>query len=120
MTTAAILMLGLVAGIAGGMFGVGGGLIMVPALLFLFQYTELQSFGTSLAAMLPPVGLFGVFEYYRGGHVNVRAAILLAIGIVLGMWLGARIMINVPAPMVKKVYGAFLIVIGIRFLLGIK
>src|SRR5258708_40111492 len=71
-----LLAVGLVAGVCAGMFGIGGGLIIVPALLYFFKMTELQSIGTSLAALILPVGLLGAAEYYRNGYINIRYAAL--------------------------------------------
>ena len=117
MTTLLLLAIGLIAGVFAGMFGIGGGLIIVPALLFLLGLKELEAIGTSLAALIPPVGLLGAAEYYRNGYMNLRFAGLLAVGIFLGAYFGARIMIPLPPEVIRRLYGVFLLVIAARMLL---
>jgi hypothetical protein len=116
MTILILLGIGLVAGVAAGMFGIGGGLIIVPALIFLLKAKELEAIGTSLAALIPPVGLLGAAEYYRNGYINLKHALLLAIGIFLGAYFGARIMISLPPHVIRRVYGSFLLLIAARML----
>ena len=117
MTTLLLLAIGVIAGVFAGMFGIGGGLIIVPALLFLLGLKELEAIGTSLAALIPPVGLLGAAEYYRNGYMNLRFAGLLAVGIFLGAYFGARIMIPLPPEVIRRLYGVFLLVIAARMLL---
>ncbi len=116
MTYLALLGIGLVAGVFAGMFGIGGGLIIVPALIFLLKASELEAIGTSLAALIPPVGLLGAAEYYRNGYINLRYAGLIALGIFIGAFFGARIMIGLPPHVIRRLYAAFLLVIGARML----
>lgn len=111
-----LLAIGLVAGVFAGMFGIGGGLIIVPALLFLVKMKDLEAIGTSLAALIPPVGLLGAIEYYRNGYINIKYAALIAAGIFVGALFGARIMIGLPPGIVKRVYAAFLIAVAARML----
>jgi hypothetical protein len=111
-----LLGIGLVAGVFAGMFGIGGGLIIVPALLLILQVKELEAIGTSLAALIPPVGLLGAAEYYRNGYINLRFAALLAVGIFLGAYFGARIMIALPPALVRRVYAGFLFLVATRML----
>lgn len=117
MNSLILLGIGLVAGVAAGMFGIGGGLIIVPALMFIVHMKDLESIGTSLAALIPPVGLLGAFEYYRNGHMNVKYAALLAAGLFVGAYFGAKIMIGLPPHLIKRVYASFLIVIAARMLI---
>jgi len=117
MTYLVLLGIGLVAGVAAGMFGIGGGLIIVPALIFLLKFKELEGIGTSLAALIPPVGLLGAFEYYRNGFINIRYALLIAIGLFLGAYFGARIMIGLPPATIRRIYGIFLALISARMLI---
>ena len=111
-----LLAIGLLAGVFAGMFGIGGGLIIVPALLFLLKMKELEAIGTSLAALIPPVGLLGAAEYYRNGYINLRWAALIALGLFLGAYFGARIMIGLPPVLIRRLYAAFLFVIATRML----
>jgi uncharacterized membrane protein YfcA len=112
----ALLGIGIVAGVFAGMFGIGGGLIIVPALIFLFQMKELEAIGTSLAALIPPVGLLGAAEYYHGGYINVRYAALIAIGLFAGAYFGARIMVGLPPHAIRRLYAVFLFVVATRML----
>jgi uncharacterized protein len=117
MTTLILLALGLVAGVFAGMFGIGGGLIIVPALLFFVKLKEVEAIGTSLAALIPPVGLLGAAEYYRNGFINIRYAGLVALGLFVGAYFGARIMISLPPDLIRRLYGIFLLAIAARMLI---
>ena len=116
MVSLMLLAVGLVAGVFAGMFGIGGGLIIVPALLLLLKVKELEGIGTSLAALIPPVGLLGAAEYYRNGCINLRWAALIAVGLFLGAYFGARIMIGLPPVLIRRLYAAFLFLIATRML----
>ena len=117
MNLVTLLAIGLTAGVAAGMFGIGGGLIIVPALIFFLKLEPLQAIGTSLAAIIPPVGLLGAAFYYRSGYINVKFAALIAAGLFVGALFGAKIMISLPKTVVLRVYGAFLVVIAARMLI---
>ncbi len=108
--------IGLLAGVFSGMFGIGGGLLIVPALVFLMKMDDLDAIATSLAALIPPVGLLGALEYYRGGYINIRYAALLAAGLFIGAFFGAKIMMGIPAVYIRKMYGLFLLAISVRLL----
>ncbi len=113
-----VLLIGLAAGIAGGMFGIGGGAIMVPAMVLLLGMSQKFSTGTSLVAQIFPIGILAAVVYYRAGNVNIRQGMLLAVGLVLGNLLGA-LFANQPFisdEVMKKIYGVFLLVIGARYL----
>lgn len=116
MTWIALLLIGLGAGILSGMFGIGGGIVMVPALLFFLNLKELEAIGTSLAAIIPPVGLLGAATYYRAGHINLKYALLLAAGLFVGAYFGAQITTSLNPATVRRLYGSFLLVISIRLL----
>lgn len=116
MTNVALVVIGLVAGVFAGMFGIGGGLIIVPALLFLLKVKEAEAIGTSLAALIPPVGLLGAMEYYRQGFMNVRYAALVALGLFLGAYFGARITTSLPPETIRRIYGLFLLAVAARML----
>lgn len=112
-----LLLLGLGAGVLAGMFGIGGGAIIVPALVGLLKFDQKLANGTSLAALLLPVGLGGVITYYREGYLDPASAALVAIGLAVGALGGARLALGLPSHRVKQFYGFFLIIIGLRFLL---
>jgi len=120
MTYLALLGIGLVAGVFAGMFGIGGGLIIVPALIYLLGAKELEAIGTSLAALIPPVGLLGAAEYYRNGFINLRYAGLIALGLFVGALFGAKIMIGLPPHVIRRMYGVFLLIIAGRMLIAGK
>jgi uncharacterized membrane protein YfcA len=112
-----LLGVGLAAGVAAGMFGIGGGLIIVPALIFLLGMKEKQAIGTSLAALIPPVGLLGAAEYYRNGYINIKYAALIAVGLFIGAYFGARIVMSMPDALIRRIYAIFLLVIAARMLI---
>ena len=110
------LAIGLVAGVFAGMFGIGGGLIIVPALALLFKVDIRSATGTSLAALIPPVGLLGAYEYWHAGLINMKWALLIAAGLFVGAYFGAKIVIGLDPVVIKRLYGAFLLLISIRML----
>lgn len=110
---AMFLGIGVIAGLVAGLFGVGGGILIVPALTFLAGFTQEKATGTSLAVLLPPVGLLAVIEYYRHGDVDLKAGLIIAAGLVLGAWLGAMGAHKVGEPGLKITFGIFVIVIGL-------
>lgn len=113
-----ILLVGLVAGFAGGMFGIGGGAIMVPALVLLLGIEQKVATGTSLAAQVLPIGLLGAVVYYRNGNLNIKWGLLLALGLLVGNLFGAQLANQkfISGEMMKKLYGGFLLVIAARYL----
>jgi uncharacterized protein len=112
-----LVAIGLFAGVCAGMFGIGGGIVIVPALIYLVKMQQVAAIGTSLASLVPAVGIFGAIEYYRNGFVNVKYAALIAMGLAMGAFFGARIMIGLPPGVSRKIYAVFMIVIGIQMLL---
>lgn len=112
----ALIGVGLVAGIMSGMFGIGGGNIIVPFLILFLHYPAKRAIATSLGALLAPVGLPGVIYYYRAGTLDLRVAGMLAIGLVMGTVVGARFNIRTSGETVKFLYGLFLIFVAARFL----
>ena len=113
----ALFALGLAAGVASGMFGIGGGIILVPALLLVFGTREVEAMATSLAALVPPVGLLGAYEHYRAGNVNVPYAAMIAAGMFFGAWVGAKIGLGIAPALLQRMYGVFLLVIGARIVI---
>ena len=111
-----LLGIGLAAGILSGMFGIGGGVIIIPALLYIVKLKPVQAIATSLAALIPPVGLLGAYEYYRKGDIHVRTAALIATGLFVGAFFGAKITLALPPNAVRRGYAVFLVLIAIRML----
>lgn len=107
------LVIGLCAGILAGMFGIGGGVVIVPALMLIAKMQAQSSVGTSLAALLLPVGILGAWHYYRHGFVDVRIALWIALGLVLGAWLGAYFAVKLPARELQRAFAVFLGVVAV-------
>ncbi|MGA2298236.1 MAG: sulfite exporter TauE/SafE family protein [FCB group bacterium] len=108
---------GIVAGVLSGLFGIGGGLVMVPMMVTFMNFSTKKAVGTSLGALLLPVALPGVIMYYNAGQLNISASALLAAGLVIGSIIGAKITISLPTPIVKKVYAVFLLVMSLQFII---
>ena len=110
--TGLLIGIGLAAGVAAGLFGIGGGILVVPALIFLADFTQAKATGTSLAVLLPPVGILACLEYYRHGNVDIRAAALIALGLVAGAYLGALGAQKAGETWMKVSFGVFVILTG--------
>lgn len=110
--------LGLVAGVFGGMFGIGGGTILIPALVYLFGLTQHQAQGTTLAILVPPIGLLAALRYWQAGNVKLSIAGFICIGFFIGGLLGANVVHGISEPMLKKLFGVYLLCISIRMILA--
>ncbi|HEY7295897.1 MAG TPA: sulfite exporter TauE/SafE family protein [Dehalococcoidia bacterium] len=117
-TIAAYAALGLTAGVLSGMVGIGGGILIVPALVFLFGLSQHQAQGTTLALLVPPIGFLGAWTYYRQGYVDLRLAALIAVGFFLGSLFGARLSVGLSDKMLARVFGSAVVLIGAKMLLG--
>ena len=109
MTIFILLMIGLSAGLLSGLFGIGGGVLIVPALVYGLGFSQKLAVGTSLAILLPPVGIAAVLSYHRNGYVDFKAAIIIALMLVLGSWIGAQFAEYLNAKQMKLMFGIFLI-----------
>lgn len=112
------VILGLVAGIFGGVFGIGGATILIPGLVYLGKLTQHQAQGTVLAALLPPVGIFAVLRYYHAGNVKLPFAAFICIGFLVGGLIGAQLAQNMSEPLLKKLFGIFLLAISLNMILS--
>ncbi len=112
-----VLIIGLIAGVLGGFFGVGGGVLIVPSLVLLLAIPQHTAVGTSLGALLPPVGVLGAWEYYKHGDLNIPYAALLALGLAIGAYFGAQIALQLSGPLLRRAFGIFLIAIAVRLLM---
>lgn len=112
------VIIGLFGGIAAGLFGVGGGIVIVPALIYWAGFSQHLATGTSLAVLLPPIGLAAAFEYYRHGNVDVRAAAILAAMMFLGSWVGAYAANHMSGPYLRLIFGVFVCGLGIYLVYG--
>ncbi|MFN9711142.1 MAG: sulfite exporter TauE/SafE family protein [Bacteroidota bacterium] len=99
-----LLLIGLAAGILGGMVGVGGGLIVVPALVFFFGFSQHQAQGTSLGLLVLPVALFGMINYYKAGHIDFKVVGLLALSFLAGSYWGSKWALSLPQETIKKYF----------------
>jgi uncharacterized membrane protein YfcA len=112
----ALGVLGLTAGLLSGMFGIGGGLVIVPILTMFFAYETKTAVGTSLLALLAPTGLLGVLEFWRRGEIRILPGVLIALGLFCGAYFGARLTGAISISTMKRAYAVFLIVVAIYFL----
>jgi uncharacterized membrane protein YfcA len=112
------IILGLTAGVLSGLVGIGGGVLIVPALVFLFGMTQQQAQGTTLALMVPPIGLLAAWTYYQKGFVDLRAAALICIGFVLGGLIGSKVATHLSNSVLEKTFGVAMLLISIKMIVG--
>jgi uncharacterized membrane protein YfcA len=110
--------IGLCSGVLSGIFGIGGGVVMVPALIYLVGFRQHMATGTSLAVLLPPVGIGAVLEYYRHGNVNVYAAVVLALTLTIGGYVGALAANRLSGPHLRLAFGMFVLSLGFYLVFG--
>lgn len=110
--------LGLTAGILSGLIGIGGGVIIVPALVFLFGFTQHQAQGTTLALMVPPIGLPAAWTYFKQGQVNFEVAMLVCAGFFIGGFLGAKVATGISNIMLERVFGIAMLIVAAKMLLA--
>ena len=110
------ILLGLFAGTISGVVGIGGGVIIVPALLFLFGFTQQQAQGTTLALLIPPIGFLAAYTYFKNDLVDIKAAILICAGFFIGGLIGSKIAVNLSNEVLHKIFGLIIIIIGIYML----
>lgn len=113
-----LIVIGIITGIMAGMLGIGGAIIMIPALVFLLGISQQTAQGTSLAVMLPPVGIIAAFNYYKAGHVNIRFAIILAVFFLVGSYFGSKLALTLPQAVLKKIFGILLLLVAAKMLLS--
>jgi uncharacterized membrane protein YfcA len=113
--TLLLLVTGVGAGVFAGMFGIGGGVVIVPILILFLTFSPVQAVSTSLAALLLPVSIFAVYSYHRANLLSIRAALLIAAGLLITSLIGAEIALALPAATLKQIYGVFLLYMGWRF-----
>ncbi len=113
---AILLLVGIAAGMLGGMVGVGGGIIIVPALVFFLGFSQKMAQGTSLGILLLPVGIFGVVQYYKLGYVDIKVTVIISLGFLIGSFFGSRIALALPQETVKKVFAVLMIVVAVKML----
>ena len=114
---AAYLLLGLVAGVISGLIGIGGGVIIVPALVFIFGLSQHQAQGTTLALLVPPIGLLAAWTYYKQGYVDLKIAALICAGFVIGGLWGSKLAVALSNRALQKVFGTALLLIALKMIL---
>jgi len=110
------LLLGLLAGVVSGLIGIGGGVIIVPALIFWFGLSQHEAQGTTLAMLVPPVGLLAAWTYYRQGYVNFQVAAFLCVGFFLGGLFGAKLATGLSNVLLEKVFGVMMLAIALKMI----
>ena len=109
-----LIILGLAAGSFSGVIGLGGGVIIVPALVFLFGLSQHQAQGTTLALMVPPIGILAAYAYYQQGYVDIKIAALVCVGFLIGGWFGAKIAVHVSQTILQKIFAISLFLISLK------
>ncbi|MCX7726513.1 MAG: sulfite exporter TauE/SafE family protein [Chitinispirillaceae bacterium] len=112
------VLIGCTAGLLAGLFGVGGGIVIVPALIYLLGFSPHTAVGTSIAVLLPPVGIAAFLEYYRRGCVDLKAAILIAISLIIASWLGATLTRKISGNMLRLIFGIFIMLFGLYMVIS--
>jgi uncharacterized protein len=112
-----LLLTGLLAGILGGLLGIGGGIIIIPALVYVLGYSQQQAQGTSLAMLLPPIGILAFLNYYKAGFVDLKAAGIMIVMFIIGSYFSSKYVVILPEYIIKKIFGGFLLVYAIKLLL---
>jgi uncharacterized protein len=105
---------GLAAGVLSGLFGIGGGILMVPALIFFAKFPAKLAIGTSLGAMLLPVGLLGAYAYYQEGNLNIKGSALVGLGLFLGAYAGARLAQHLSGATLQRMFAIFIVIMAVR------
>jgi uncharacterized membrane protein YfcA len=118
LSTVFLLLIGIVAGVASGLFGIGGGVLIVPGLVFLLGYSQHSATGTSLAILLPPVGIAAVLEYYHHNNVDLKAAFIVAAALLVGAWFGALLANHIKDAYLRLAFGVFVVGIGLYVIFG--
>jgi uncharacterized membrane protein YfcA len=117
MQTFGLLLIGIIAGIMSGLLGIGGGTIVIPALVYLYGMSQHLSQGTTLAMMVPPIGLLAAWQYWRNGNVNIGWAAILCLGFFFGGLLGACYAQWIPDLALKRIFGVFFLIIALKMII---
>lgn len=112
-----LLLIGLAAGVISGFLGIGGGIIIIPALVYVLGYSQQNAQGTSLGLLLPPIGILAVLNYHNAGFVNIKAAAIMCITFIIGSYFASKIAVELPETILKKIFGAFLLFYAIKLFL---
>ncbi len=110
------IILGLLAGTLSGLIGIGGGIIIIPALILFFGFSQHIAQGTTLALLVPPIGFLAALVYYKQGYVDVKAALFICVGFVLGSLAGARFAMGLSSVVLEKIFGVALLIIALKMI----
>ena len=113
-----LIILGLVSGLLSGVFGIGGAIIVIPALIFIIGLSQHEAQGTSLAFMLPPVGILATWNYWKAGHVNWKIALVLSLTFVVGAYLGSQFSLNISDKTLRRLFGVLMILVAIKLIIS--
>ncbi|MCD4679610.1 MAG: sulfite exporter TauE/SafE family protein [Bacteroidales bacterium] len=111
-----LLLIGLIAGIISGLIGIGGAIIMIPALIYFIGMNQYEAQGTSLAVMLPPIGILAAYNYYKAGELNLQYALIIAFAFIIGGYFGSKLALNIPIGYVRRFFGIILLLISIHII----
>ena len=111
-----LIIIGLISGLLSGVFGIGGAIIVIPALVFIIGLSQHQAQGTSLAFMLPPVGILAAWNYYKEGYINWKIALVLSLTFFIGAYLGSRFSLNISDRTLRRMFGVLLMVMAIKMI----
>ncbi len=113
-----LIIIGLVAGFTSGSMGVGGGIIIIPAMVFFMGVTQQQAQGTSIAVISVPVAFVAAMNYYKSGYVNIKFAAVIILTFVIGAYFGSKLAVHIPAKTLQKSFGVLLLLVGLKMVLG--
>lgn len=108
------LLIGLFGGIAAGIFGIGGGIVIIPGLIFLLGFDQLKAQGTTLALMVPPISILAAYKYYQEGHVDIAVALYVCLAFVLGGWVGAKLALPIPEIILRRSFAVLLMLVAVK------
>jgi len=117
-TIVILLIIGLLAGVVSGMVGIGGGILIVPALIYFLAMNQQQAQGVSLGVFLMPVGFLAAYQYYQSGQLPFKYSLIIAITFIVGAFFGAKIALNVNEVLLKKIFGVFVFIISLKLIFG--
>ena len=116
--TAGLLVVGLIAGILSGILGIGGAVFVVPVLVYVYGWEQHMAQGTTLAMLVPPIGILAAWQYYKAGHVNMVVAGILCLGFLAGGYVGGLFANQLSADTLRKIFGVFLMAVALRMIIG--
>jgi len=111
-----LIVIGIISGLLAGVFGIGGAIIVIPALVFILGLSQHDAQGTSLAFMLPPVGILATWNYWKAGHVDWKIALVLSVTFVVGAYFGSQLSVNISDRMLRRVFGVLMLVMAVRMI----